>query len=168
MLPGMNNKAVQERLGQMHEQALHADTPTDDSIDLLTRAAAGYDTPFNQARAHRDLGKYVFRADGAGWRVSEEMSLSLLELARREGDANHPRADILREEGATHGMYGRLMLKIALESHDPTSYNAAAIQLGAAKQKIKKTSGKKLRPDQYEINFAAARAVSERYDQGYG
>ncbi len=168
MLPGMKNEAVQERLRQMHEQALHADTPIDDSIDLLTRAAAGYDTSFNQARAHRDLGKYVFRAGGDTWHASQETSLRLLEQARRESDADHARTDILREEGATHGMYGRLVLKVALESHDLADYNVAAIRLGAAKQKIKEASGKKFRPDQYEINFAAARAVSERYDQGYG
>ncbi len=162
MVPRITKQAEQSHIRELHGRALSPDLTPKDSIDLLKRVRAGYDNDFDRARAVRDAAKYEFRLENPFWKRLLHSSLYLLNQARSE-DTPHSEEEILREEAATHGMYGRLELSRSLESGVSSSFSLPLQHLKTAKAKLRKSAGRTIRPDQYEINFAAARVIAERY-----
>ncbi len=167
MVPRHNEKNVQRQLGELHRQAVFADVDPATARMHLGQVLEGYETPLDQGRAARDLALREFRAHDPKWVGRLRQSVDLLEDALRDTElGTDDEARVLREQGATNGICGRLVLSIALRSHDSEEYQRATDFFEAAKDELHESARNSLLPDQYEINFAAARVIAERYAHG--
>ncbi len=149
-------------MGDLHAWALD-EVPTKKSIELLEQLFLGYDNDFDKARIARDLAKYQFYSGDHRWTVSIEDSFALLRSARKDPESLIPDEMLTREEAATLSMSGYLTLLAGLETENSGAYAVASYQLHNARLLFKKTPGRSVRPDQYEINFAVAGAIADRY-----
>lgn len=154
--------ANQQQIRDIHRDALSPDLSTRQSADLLKRVRAGYDNNSDRGRANRDAAIYEFRDGNPVWKKLIHSSFHFLDEALRD-ENGHDVTEILREEAATFGVYGRLELSEALQSGVSAHFRMPLKRLKTARKKLKAASGRSLRPDQYEINMAAARVIAERY-----
>jgi hypothetical protein len=153
----------------LHEQAVFGRVALKVRLANAKEAYEGYDNDLDKGRAARDIAKLEFLDNDPHWQYSIQDSLKLLKLAREGLVVGSPdEMAVTREESASYGMLGRLILRIALETNDLAAYSLAAEYLKWAHIFNKQSSRGAIRPDQYEVNFAFARAMAERYASGYG
>lgn len=165
MVPRVSGTTEQNLIRNLHEQALFAGLDPKTARMYLMQAFEGYDTPFDQGRAARDLGKLEFCENNPNWDEWLQQSVRLLEDALHETDfGSEEEARVLREQAATNSICGRVLLSVALYENDPVKYQDSVEFFRAAKEELKKSTNDNPFPDQYEINFSAAHVIAERYN----
>ncbi len=122
-----------------------------------------YGNPVDQSRALRDLAKAQFKLNNSTWRQSSRESIKRLETARNRAETEDA-GPIIREEVASYAMDGRMLLGDALKTNS-NNYSYTVGRFEAAQMRLDELDDDSgyFNPDQYEINFAAARAIAERY-----
>lgn len=154
-------KLHQEYYKALHRQALLDGVTDEEALAMIKEAGKGYIDLVDQARAERDIAKLRYRLGDVVWGDSIAESSFLLLRARNKTE-DEDAAPIVREMAATQAMKGRLDLSDRLTKDSDTGPSFVALEIAA---RLIHESSREILPDQYEINFAAARVIAERYSE---